>query len=218
MTGVERAAPGEPFDVAALRADFLRLLSQVNEEVVLAGEVLLEGRVEHVGPLADLDRRVDAAERALEERCLDAFSRPAGEADLRLVALVYKSLSDLERAGDYAVHVARDARLFALAPPARRLAELRRILASVKTMLAWTAQAFTEGDANRAGAAVRLDLDVDERHDQFYRELVTFLREHPQAVPEAVALMRIGRSLQRIGDHVENVSERLAAWLEAGPD
>ncbi|WP_084473968.1 phosphate signaling complex protein PhoU [Deinococcus pimensis] len=204
-------------DLRALGADFLRMLSQAGEQVELASEVLLENRIEHVGRVRALDRRVDALELALEDRCLELFAASAelGERDLRLVSVIYKSLTDVERIGDHAVHVAEDARVLAVEPLVKRYVELRRIIASVRLMLSLTARAFTERDADVAARAARLDLDVDDRHEHFYRELVTFLHEHPDAVPEALALTRIGRSLQRVGDHVENISERILHWLEA---
>jgi len=205
-------------DLRALRADFLRMLSQVGEQVELASEVLLENRIEQVGAVRALDRRVDRLERLLEERCLEALATGTAreERDVRQVAVIYKSLTDLERIGDHAVHVAEDARVLAVEPLVKRYVELRHIIAAIKTMLALTARAFTERDADVAARAARLDLDIDDRHEHFYRELVTFLHEHPDAVPESLALMRIGRSLQRVGDHVENICERLLRWLEEG--
>jgi phosphate transport system protein len=37
--------------------------------------------------------------------------------------------------------------------------------------------------------------------------------EDPRTITKALALLRVGRSLQRIGDHVENVSDRLRYWM-----
>lgn len=194
--------------------DFLRMLSFVHEQVVLASEALLEGRIEHVAQVRALDRLVDALQDTLEERCLRVLSEEP-RADATFLMAVFRSLSDLERAGDYAVHVAEAARVLVVNPPMRRYTDLRRIISTIKTMLAMTARALTERDAETASTATALDSAIDEQHDQFYRELVTYLREHPGAVTEGLALLRVGRSLQRIGDHVENVSERIAKWLDA---
>lgn len=199
-------------DVHAIGADFLRMLSLVHEQCVLASEALLDGRIEHLAELRALDRRVDDLEHGLEDRCLRAMAEGAGDA--ALLTLIFRSLADLERAGDYAVHVADAARLLAVDPPLKRYTDLRRIITTVKTMLALTARAFTERDAATANAAARMDETIDEQHDQFYRELLVYMHEHPRAINEGLALLRVGRSLQRIGDHVENVSERIEHWLE----
>jgi phosphate transport system protein len=37
--------------------------------------------------------------------------------------------------------------------------------------------------------------------------------EDPRTITKALALLRVGRALQRIGDHIENVSDRVQYWL-----
>ena len=37
--------------------------------------------------------------------------------------------------------------------------------------------------------------------------------EDPRTITKSLALLRVGRSLQRIGDHIENVSERVQYWV-----
>ena len=37
--------------------------------------------------------------------------------------------------------------------------------------------------------------------------------EDPRNISKALTLMRVGRSLERIGDHMENVSERVRYWV-----
>jgi phosphate transport system protein len=43
--------------------------------------------------------------------------------------------------------------------------------------------------------------------------LVTYMIEDPRTITKALALLRVGRALQRIGDHIENVSDRVQYWL-----
>lgn len=204
-------------ELRELQADFLRMLSHAYEQVVLAADVLLEAHIEQINVVTQLDMRVDELERDLGERCIALLgSGFLTEREVRFVALIYKSLSDVERMGDYAQHVADDSRWLAVEPLVKRYIAIRQIIALIKTMLSGTAQAFTEQDVVVAEQMVRIDHDIDELYEQFYREMVTCLMEQPASTPQALALMRIGRSLQRIGDHVENVSERMAEWLKDG--
>jgi phosphate transport system protein len=133
--------------------------------------------------------------------------------DLRLIAAILKSLSDLERVGDYAVHVADDARLLASEPPLKRYINLAQMIARLKNMLEAASFAFVQRDASSAHQAAQVDLEIDDLYEQIQRELVTYMIEDPRTITKALALLRVGRSLQRIGDHVENVLERVQYWV-----
>ncbi|NJK45749.1 MAG: phosphate signaling complex protein PhoU, partial [Pleurocapsa sp. SU_196_0] len=181
-------------DLRILSADFIRMISQVGEQVNLAGQVLLENQLEHVPEVHAMDKRVDDLELKLENECLRviALHQPVAT-DLRFVAAILKSLSDLERVGDYAVHVADDARILSSEPPLKRYINLGQMIATAKTMLETTARAFTERDATAALEAARMDQKIDDLYEQTQRELVTYMLEDPRTITKALALLRVGR-------------------------
>jgi phosphate transport system protein len=201
-------------DLRVLSADFIRMISQVGEQVSLAGQVLLENKIDRVPEVHAMDVRVDDLELKLENECLRviALHQPVAT-DLRFVAAILKSLSDLERVGDYAVHVADDAMILSTEPPLKRYINLGQMIQKLKTMLETTARAFTERDPVAALEAAKMDQTIDDLYEQTQRELVTYMLEDPRTITKALALLRVGRSLQRIGDHVENVSDRLRYWM-----
>ncbi len=201
-------------DLRILSADFIRMISQVGEQVSLSGQVLMDSKIEYVEEVHEMDRQVDDLEVKLESECLRviALHQPVAT-DLRFVAAILKSLSDLERVGDYSVHVADDARLLADEPPLKRYINLGQMIQKLKTMLETIARAFTERDAAAALEAAQMDQEIDDLYEQIQRELVTYMLEDPRTITKALALLRVGRALQRIGDHVENVSDRLRYWM-----
>ena len=201
-------------DLRSLSADFIRMISAVGEQVSLAGQVLLENKIEQVDDVHNMDKRVDELELKLENECLRviALHQPVAT-DLRFVAAILKSLSDLERVGDYAVHVADDARILSSEPPLKRYINLGQMIAKLKTMLETVARAFTERDAAAALEAAQMDQVIDDLYEQTQRELVTYMLEDPRTITKALALLRVGRALQRIGDHVVNVADRLQYWM-----
>jgi phosphate transport system protein len=201
-------------DLNTVRGDFIRMISYTQEQLTLAGQVLLEVKVQHVETVHQLDRQVDDLERRIEDECLNIIARHQPVAtDLRLVSAIYRSISDIERIGDYAEHVANDAKLLAAEPPLKRYMNLAQMIVKLKTMLETTSRAFTERDVELARAAASMDEDIDDLYEQIQRELVTYMIEDPRTITKVLALLRVGRSLQRIGDHSENVSERLMYWL-----
>jgi len=130
-------------DLRSLSADFIRMISAVGEQVGLAGQVLLENKIDQVDDVHNMDKRVDELELKLENECLRviALHQPVAT-DLRFVAAILKSLSDLERVGDYAVHVADDARILSSEPPLKRYINLGQMIVKLKTMLETVARAW----------------------------------------------------------------------------
>jgi len=48
---------------------------------------------------------------------------------------------------------------------------------------------------------------VDSLRTASYHELVSFMEKQPQNIPQALNLMEITRSLERIADHSTNIAE-----------
>ena len=54
---------------------------------------------------------------------------------------------------------------------------------------------------------------MDDLFEQITRELLTYMMEDPRTISKALTLMRVARSYERLGDHLENVAERVLFWL-----
>jgi len=201
-------------DLRSVLNSALNMLGTVERMLPIAGEVLLHARPERLEEVRAIDREVDAMEAQIEAECLRiiALHQPVAR-DLRLVALILKSLSDIERMGDYAVHVAEDGAELAQQPALKRYVNLARMLERLSEMSQNLRTAIADRDVSRAEATLRMDDEVDELYEQTQRELVTYMLEDPRHISKALTLMRVGRSLERIGDHMENVAERVRYWV-----
>ncbi|MFN3369108.1 MAG: phosphate signaling complex PhoU family protein, partial [Thermus sp.] len=60
---------------------------------------------------------------------------------------------------------------------------------------------------------VEMDDQVDGLYEEVTRELITYMLEDPRTITKALTLMRVARSYERLGDHLENVGERVIYWL-----
>ena len=91
-----------------------------------------------------------------------AASRTPAARDLRLVALILKSLSDVERMGDYAVHVAEDGVELAHSPALKRYVNLDRMLQRLIEMSQNLRTGIADRDVTRAEHTIEMDDEVDE--------------------------------------------------------
>lgn len=201
-------------DLRAVLNGALNMLGTVERMLPVAADILLNERPERLEEIKAIDREVDAQEAQIEAECLRiiALHQPVAR-DLRLVALILKSLSDVERMGDYAVHVAEDGVELAQAPALKRYVNLDRMLSRLSEMSQNLRTALADRDVTRAEATIGMDDEVDALYEQVQRELVTYMLEDPRNISKALTLMRVGRSLERIGDHMENIAERVRYWV-----
>lgn len=197
-------------DLNRITEHFLRMISQLQ----LATAGLVEQDVERAKEAVRLDREVDELELETENEVLSAIARHQPVArDLRFLATVLKALTDLERAGDYAAHVAEDALALASEPPLKKYIVLGEMAERIETMLDLLAKAIAERDLSAAEQVLKIDNDVDDLYEQIVRELLTYMLEDPRTLSKALALMRVARSYERLGDHLENIAERVFFWL-----
>ena len=197
-------------ELEAITAGLIRMISQVREMLLMAGKALIEADPALATRVAELDEPVDELELALEKECLTLIARHQPVAkDLRFLAAVLKSLTDLERIGDQSVHVADAAARLAQEPPLKRYTDLTRMVQALGTMLERLSAAFVERSAEAARAILEMDDEVDDLYRQVQRELLTYMIEDPRTIRKATELLVVARALERIGDHVENVAERV---------
>lgn len=201
-------------ELQEVNATTVRMLSMVRESVQLAKRALIDADTAAAERCVAGDRAIDALQHELENRCLTVIARrqPAAR-DLRFLGAIVQALADVERAGDYAAHVARAGAELAAAPPLKKYLDMARILVVLDEMLEVTMRALAEGDAAAARTALAMDQEIDELYEQIQRELLTYMMADPHTITSATKLLAVARYLERCGDHLENVNEHVLFWL-----
>jgi phosphate transport system protein len=201
-------------DLQEIAAEAVRMLSLVREECELARAALIDADVAAGERCVVADEQIDALQEELERRILTVIARrqPAAR-DLRFLGAMHRALADIERAGDYAVHVARAAIQLAGRPPIKKYIDMERILHILISMLEVTIKGLAESDAAAAHQALEMDNEIDDLYEQIQRELLSFMIEDADRIGAATQLLAVGRYLERLGDHIENVNEHVIFWL-----
>ena len=197
-----------------VNASTVRVLASVREAVELARRALIKADLEAAERCIAGDADIDAAQLRLEQRILTIIARrqPAAR-DLRFLGSVFQSLTDIERAGDYAVHVARAGAQLAQQPPLKKYIDMARILTIIDGMLEVTMRSFESEDVTAARRVIEMDDEIDELYEQIQRELLTYMMSDPRTINPATKLLAVARYLERCGDHIENVNEHVLFWL-----
>ncbi|MCA9836419.1 MAG: phosphate signaling complex protein PhoU [Trueperaceae bacterium] len=202
------------YDLQEISASVMRMLSLVKEENQLAQKALIEADVIAAERCVHLDEQVDALMTELEQRILTVIARrqPAAK-DLRFLGAIYRALADIERAGDYASHVAKAGASLADEPPLKKYTDMNHIMQILTTMIEMTIHALADSSVEKAKDAHKMDKQIDDLYEQIQRELLTYMMEQPGTISIATRLLAVARNLERFGDHLENVNEHIIFWL-----
>jgi phosphate transport system protein len=197
-----------------LTEESIRMISLVREMTEKATAALSEQDPNLARQVLTMDRAVDELELKVEGEVVALLARQSPVAsDLRFIFTELKALTDLERAGDYAAHVAEDTIALAQEPPLNHYVSLPEMGRRLMNMLDLLSKALAERSREAAEEVLKQDDEVDALYEEVSRSLLTYVLEDPRTISRTLTLMRIARSYERLGDHLENVAERILYWL-----
>lgn len=178
-----------------------------SHDLVLARHVILN------------DDFIDRLEETVDQECLGSIAmRSPGKEELCFVFGVLKIITDLERIGDQAVNIAEKnvklkGRLF--------LPKKERIFSMLETVLSMFRQAmdaFRMGDKEAAAVLWKQDDEVDEIYahcyEEFLESVIAGTRGTREEVETGAMELWTARHLERAGDHVINIAERVYFMVE----
>ncbi|MEX2185136.1 MAG: phosphate signaling complex protein PhoU [Pirellulales bacterium] len=184
-------------------------------------------------PGDDVYQKVLAAEEQLDQMQLDIDREairlltvygPVAN-DLRFVLMVARINSELERIGDQAVNICEDLQLMAAKTKASPPPEIHKMAKLVSGMVRDSMAAFVQEDVRKADEVLATDDVVDALNDQVVRELLSdqvvreaiSADEGPAHIADALGLILLSRSLERIADQATNICEEVI-YMVKGAD
>ncbi|MDF1589062.1 MAG: phosphate signaling complex protein PhoU [Gammaproteobacteria bacterium] len=199
-----------------IRSRVLAMGGLVEQQINNALEALMTGDNELAREVMALDEDVNDLEITIDEECIQIIAlRQPTAGDLRLVAGILKTITDLERIGDESVSIARMAlNLSEKDRPKKNYRELQTLGNHVRGMLRDALDAFARFDVDQAMQVAREDQAVDSEYETIIRQLITYMMEDPRAVTRVIDMMWSARSLERIGDHAHNICEHIIYLVE----
>ena len=194
----------------ALRDDVVTMASMVDKAIARSIEALQRQDVHAAHEIIAADRAINDHRWRTEEQALLVIATQAPMAsDLRTIAAVIHIVTDMERMADHAAGIAKIVRETASEPLLKPLVDIPRMGDLARVMLADSITAFIAGDAEAAREVALRDDRVDELYDQIYRELLTFMLADPATINRATHLLWAAHNVERIGDRVTNICERV---------
>ena len=200
-----------------VRSKVLHMGGAVEDQLSLAVQALHSGEMFVIEQVLEVEHQVNALEMELDELCTNIIARRTPTAiDLRVLTMVVKTITDLERVGDEAKKIVLMAREFFRGGRGYmpRYSEIRSMSAIAIDMLRQALDSFARLDAGAAPEIARRDLEVDDSFRAVLRELLTYMIEDPRTISATLDIIFIAKALERVGDHAKNISEYVVYMIK----
>lgn len=198
-----------------LRAKVLEMAARTQTAAENACTALLQRDAELAERVIEEDKIIDTIECDIDDMSLRLLALDTPVAvDLRSIVGMMRVAVNLERLGDEAVNIARQAKYLSTRPALPFEENIQELCGIALDMLRTSIVAFREGDSLLAREVCRMDEECDELDVEVIKELVNYMGYESPAVKRAVAAILSSRSLERVGDLSTNIGEAVVFIVE----
>jgi len=203
-------------EMARLDHDILAMGTKVGEDLRKSLLALRSGDASLAKEVKADDELVNALQLKIEDQAavLIATQQPVAH-DLRVLVAVFKVTDNLERAGDYSVHLAKTAIKLSKEPQFRQALHLEKMAETGAEMIQKAVEAYLNHDASAARQAALLDDGIDHEHKALLQDVLEVIKAHPEQADLASKLIKTSGYLERLGDHMTNLCEAVV-FMEEG--
>jgi phosphate transport system protein len=207
-----------PAQLAPVNDELVQMTRLVGSAMNRATQSLLDADLNLAESVIAADALIDTLASDMEERCFDLIASSGRTADeLPFIIGALRIAASLERMGDLAEHVAKQARL--RYPRLSIPMELRGTFAEMGGL--------AEAIVSKTGAViatqdVALTADIarhDEEVDRLHRELFTIVMSPTwsHGVEAAIDVTLLSRYYERYADHAVSVTKRVVTIVTGAP-
>jgi phosphate transport system protein len=189
----------------------LVLGSMVEQAVLDSLDALKRRDLKAARRIFEADYVINEKRYAIESGCvtLIATQQPMAR-DVRFLAAILEIITELERIADYAKGICKITQIIseeAIDPVL--IDEIQQMSNLALDMLRRALDAFVAVDADTAREIPKEDSKVDKLYNQIYRNLMEQMTKDISTVDRANHIMWAAHNLERMGDRVTNICERI---------
>ena len=216
---MEQGVAGLRFDQAKSRAGLdrderlvkdgiLRMGSLVEAQIRAAVRAIVERDLDVAEAVIRDDERINEAQREVADAIVMTIATQSPVArDLRFLMALDHVAFELERIGDHASSVAKQARRLGDEPPLREVADLARMGHLAADQVGGIISALIDVDDRLAREVAARDDEIDHDYHALFARIIELMRSDPSPVERGTRLILASHWIERIGDRVTNVAE-----------
>lgn len=197
-------------ELAEIQNELLKMIELVDKAIIRSLNSLAEGDIQLARQIIEDDEKINQLRFQIEEAALALIATQQPTAtDLREVIAIMNVVVDIERMGDYATGVATTVIKIGDEPLLKPLIDLPKMVEIARTMLRDSIDALMDRNAERAEEIAKRDDEIDVLYRAILDELVEIMAKRPDSIQRANLLLWCAHNIERIGDRVTNIAERV---------
>ncbi|HEU6439219.1 MAG TPA: phosphate signaling complex protein PhoU [Terriglobales bacterium] len=186
----------------------LRMGSYVEEQILAAHDAIMNRDAGLAEKVIASDARVNEVQRAVSGIVGMTIATQAPVArDLRFLLALDRVTYELERIGDHAGSVAKQARKLAGVTSMVTYDELTPMATLAAQQVRDVVMALIDIDEAKAREVAARDDEIDRLYHQVFDDVLAEMRTDPQKVDPGTRILFAAHYLERIGDRVTNIAE-----------
>jgi phosphate transport system protein len=195
-------------ELAGVKDHVLRMGSLVEEAILAAIAALVAHDAEAATAVIVNDRRINEMQREVSTLITRAIATQSPVArDLRFLLSLDHVSYELERMGDHAGSVAKQARKLAPQPQLKRYIDLPAMGEIAAALVGEVLRALVDVDVTMARDVAARDDEIDDLYHRTFDEVIDLMRADPANVERGTRILFAAHYLERIGDRVTNIAE-----------
>lgn len=197
----------------------LQMGGSVEKAYSRAADLILKGDPKATSDVRRHEARINDLQILIDESCVNVLAQQAPVArDLRFVIAVTRINTDLERVGDQCMNVVRIAGDISNNWPSSEVPpQLVEMIEGVRRMLSSVLNSFSRSDIGLSRQVLEQDDMIDDLKDELIQDMRQKMKQSPELVDVGLAVIMIGKNLERVADHATNIAEEVI-YLATGDD
>jgi phosphate transport system protein len=186
----------------------IRLGSSVQDALIRAMGALVRHDAEAALAVIRDDARINAMRGEVEDLVILSIATQSPVArDLRYLLMLDNVSNELERIGDYAANVAKQARKLAPEPPLKEYVHLPELGRLAADGVGRITRALIDLDPDEARAVAAADDDIDRLYHAIIEETKALMAADGANVERGLRIVFAAHYLERAGDRMTNIAE-----------
>lgn len=177
----------------------------------LSIECMLNQDIEGCKKVIKQDDKIDELREYIRDRSIElmALKQPLAR-DLRYIYSLSDISTELERIGDYATNICKESLDIGEEPFIKEMIDIPAMKNICVEMLKKLGDALKNDDADLAFDIAKKDVEVDELYEKVRESCLQVMHNNPdENINQGLRLVFIARYLERIGDHITNICEKI---------
>ncbi|MGL6108164.1 phosphate signaling complex protein PhoU [Romboutsia sp.] len=197
-------------NINTLKQYTISMIEKCEEALTSSVDCMVRKDLEGAKKVIERDDEIDLLREYIRDRSIEllALRQPMAR-DLRYTYALGGIAIELERIGDYAANISQETLRIGEQPYIKSLIDIPKMAKECSEMLLQVKIALENADEKLAYNIALRDDVVDKLYLQIHEDCLNIMNAKPETVNQGVRLLFVGRYLERIGDHITNICEKI---------